>query len=226
MDGHEKIANKCAGEPPSKGGRPRKDGQIRHFNNGWFMLNPPDTDPLEKIVELYPNVNAVIYDRACSCMSAGQKMSSLHGIKVRAVDRFHSKGHVANCPCHTTVIPRLRKRMKGINTSIAEQSCAWFRGYAHTFNSVGPAMQRFYLLAYGRRHTSVVSCKDLRHLNQYSTEKKLRKATRSLKKPASGAYQCSPKAMRKQRSSPGSMKCPASSSTSTASARKRPAARS
>ena len=123
MDGHEKIANKCAGEPPSKGGRPRKDGQIRHFNNGWFMLTPPDTDPLEKIVELYPNVNAVIYDRACSCMSAGQKMSSLHGIKVRAVDRFHSKGHVANCPCHTTVIPRLRKRMKGINTSIAEQSC-------------------------------------------------------------------------------------------------------
>eukprot|EP00434_Breviolum_minutum_P023631 symbB.v1.2.020845.t1/scaffold1711.1/size185425/8 len=170
------------------------------------MVTPPDTDPLEKIVELYPNVNAVIYDRACSCMSAGQKMSSLHGIKVRAVDRFHSKGHVANCPCHTTVIPRLRKRMKGINTSIAEQSCAWFRGYAHTFNSVGPAMQRFYLLAYGRRHNSVVSCKDLRHLNQYSTEKKLRKATRSLKKPASGAYQCSPKAMRKQRSSPGTSK--------------------
>ena len=76
MDGYEKIATKCAGEPPSKGGRPRKDGQIRHFNNGWFispdtglilliveMRNPEDNAIalfcLEKIVELYP-------DRQCS----------------------------------------------------------------------------------------------------------------------------------------------------------------
>ena len=111
-----------ARDPPSKGGRPRKHGQIRHFNNGWFkrfmvtspdiglilliveMRNPEDNaialSSLEKILELYPNVNAVIYDRACSCMSAGQKMSSLQGIKYWAVDRFHARGHFANCPCH------------------------------------------------------------------------------------------------------------------------------
>eukprot|EP00434_Breviolum_minutum_P008303 symbB.v1.2.007326.t1/scaffold420.1/size231607/2 len=119
IDGHEKIATKCAGEPPSKGGRPRKDSQISHSNNGWFMVTSPDTGLtllivemrnrednaialfcLEKIVELYPAVNAVIYDRACSCMSAGQKMSSLRGIKYWAVDRFHAtRCQLSMSPC-------------------------------------------------------------------------------------------------------------------------------
>ena len=35
-------------------------------------------------------------------------------------------------------IPPLHKTMKGVNTFIAEQSFAWFDGYAHTFNSIGP----------------------------------------------------------------------------------------
>ena len=58
MDGYEKIATKCAGEPPSKGGRPRKDGQIRHFNNGWFIS--PDTGLILLIVEMRnPEDNAI-----------------------------------------------------------------------------------------------------------------------------------------------------------------------
>ena len=83
MDGHEKIAT--SGRTSFQSWRPREDGQIRHLNNGWFMVTSPDTgfillvvkmrNPednaialfcLEKIVELYPTVNAVIYDRACS----------------------------------------------------------------------------------------------------------------------------------------------------------------
>ena len=40
-------------------------------------------------------------------------------------------------------IPHLRKRMKGIRTSIVEP-----------FNSMGPTTQRFYALAYGPRHTT------------------------------------------------------------------------
>ena len=99
-------------------------------------------------------------------------------VKFWAVDRFHAKDTLPIV--HVTLLTSLVS-MKAINTSIAEQSFAWFLGYTHTFNSMGPVAQGFFVLAYGRRHNQMVRCKDLRHLNQYSTEKKLRKATRCLK---------------------------------------------
>lgn len=41
MDGHEKTIRTAAqrgDSPPSRGGRPRSNGKVRPFNNGWFMV--------------------------------------------------------------------------------------------------------------------------------------------------------------------------------------------
>ena len=43
VDGHEKIATKCYHEAPARGGRPRKDGHVKLFYNGWFMATHPGT---------------------------------------------------------------------------------------------------------------------------------------------------------------------------------------
>ncbi|CAL1159484.1 unnamed protein product [Cladocopium goreaui] len=85
VDGHEKIATKCYHEAPARGGRPRKDGHVKLFYNGWFMATHPGTgvilglfemkDPensdvalnlVQNLLPHYPKVDAVLYDRACS----------------------------------------------------------------------------------------------------------------------------------------------------------------
>ena len=85
VDGHEKIATKCYHEAPARGGRPRKDGHVKLFYNGWFMTTHPGTgvilglfemkDPensdvalnlVQNLLPHYPKVDAVLYDRACS----------------------------------------------------------------------------------------------------------------------------------------------------------------
>ena len=148
LDGHEKIATRCEGEPPARGGRPKGNGHVKYFNNGWFMICSPENqlilsvvemfepeghqvalESLTKLLQHYPNINAVIYDRACSVVAAARKDKALSGIKHWSVDKFHAKGHVHECPGHPERLPALKRRLKGLNTSISEQT---FLGSAGT----------------------------------------------------------------------------------------------
>ncbi|CAK9066657.1 Uncharacterized protein SCF082_LOCUS33891 [Durusdinium trenchii] len=136
------------GEPPARGGRPKGNGHVKYFNNGWFMICSPENqlilsvvemfepeghqvalESLTKLLQHYPNINAVIYDRACSVVAAARKDKALSGIKHWSVDKFHAKGHVHECPGHPERLPALKRRLKGLNTSISEQT---FLGSAGT----------------------------------------------------------------------------------------------
>eukprot|EP00438_Fugacium_kawagutii_P010367 Skav231997 [mRNA] locus=scaffold719:439782:442514:+ [translate_table: standard] len=233
MDGHEKIATQCGDSPPCRGGRPRSNGKVRPFNNGWFMVTSPESNLILAIVEMkepenndialtavmdllhhYPNVNAVVYDRACSILSAATKETRLKPIRYWAVDKFHAKGHVGKCPCHPEKILRLKRRLKSVNTSMSEQTFSWFRGYANTFNNMAPQTQRFYVLAYGRRHNIMVSNNDVEHLNQYAAAKKTSQRCKILKRPGSKAYKCAPKRSATSSASTSSFKRPSASSSS------------
>ena len=171
MDGHEKIATKCADDPPSKGGRPRLSGQARPFNNGWFFVSSPSTglilavqemkEPentaialhaMDDVLHLYPNLDCVIYDRACSILKQASKDKNLQQIKYWSVDKFHAKGHIHSCRCHPEKILHL-KRLKNVNTSLSEQIFGWFRGYAGyaaTFNSMSRINHIFMIHVFSR----------------------------------------------------------------------------
>ena len=209
MDGHEKIAVKCMGTPPSRGGRPRKDGTVRPFNNGWFMICSPETgfilsvvemvepesnkialSALEELLQHFPHVNLVIYDRACAINTLAKKKAGVDSIRYWAVDKFHAKGHIDACPCHPERVRSLKKQLKGLNTSLSEQVFSWFRGYANTFNSMSAETHKFYVLAYSRRRNVMTSKKDTAHLNVHAAAKKAAQANRLYKRPASYAYTC------------------------------------
>lgn len=216
MDGHEKIATKCGDTPPSRGGRPRKSGQIRPFNNGWFMITSPETgyivgihemlEPennaiafkcLSEILPLYPRVDGMIYDRACSILAQASKKKFLQQVKYWSVDKFHGRTHVASCKCNPHHIMRLKRRFRDVNTSISEQTFSWFRGYSGTFNSMSIGSHRFYVHVYARKHNDLIAANDMEHLNPFSTAKEKVKATKGLKRPSSHAYSCSKKVIKR-----------------------------
>lgn len=62
------------------------------------MHDPENNDiPLEAveaILDVFQNVDAVIYDRSCSILNAAKQMSSLKPINFWTLDLFHAKGHV------------------------------------------------------------------------------------------------------------------------------------
>ena len=209
VDGHEKIATKCYHEAPARGGRPRKDGHVKLFYNGWFMATHPGTgvilglfemkDPensdvalnlVQNLLPHYPKVDAVLYDRACSIFKKAKNTQDLKPVKFWCVDKFHAKGHCNKCKCSPSVVPAIDKRLKRVNTSISEQVFSWFRGYSSTFNSMNAKHQRFYVLAYSRRHSHLQKLDDMQHLNPWSARKSTLKRAGVLQKPASRKYKC------------------------------------
>lgn len=209
VDGHEKIATKCYHEAPARGGRPRKDGHVKLFYNGWFMATHPGTgvilglfemkDPensdvalnlVQNLLPHYPKVDAVLYDRACSIFKKAKNTQDLKPVKFWCVDKFHAKGHCNKCKCSPSVVPAIDKRLKRVNTSISEQVFSWFRGYSSTFNSMNAKHQRFYVLAYSRRHNHLQKLDDMQHLNPWSARKSTLKRAGVLQKPASRKYKC------------------------------------
>ena len=85
---------------------------------------------------------------------------------------------------------RLDRRLKGVNTSIAEQTFSWFRGYAASFNQTRPEFQRFIVLVYTAKHNDLVHKGEAVHLNPFSAHKKTMKKAGILRRPASHAYIC------------------------------------
>ena len=97
MDGHEKIAVKCSDVPPAHASRPKKTGSIKMCNNGWLMVVDPRTGLIltihkmvnpekndvafsatKQTLSLMPNIDCVVYDRACILPRAA-KVADLAG---------------------------------------------------------------------------------------------------------------------------------------------------
>ena len=87
------------------------------------------------------------------------------------MDRFHSYGHSKKCPCNPRSKTRLKKCIKNLNTSIAEQTFSWFRGYSKVLNDMRPLRHRFAVLFFCKQHNDLVACGGTYHLNQYKVYK-------------------------------------------------------
>ena len=209
MDGREKVAAKCPGNTPARVGRPRKDGRIRQHENGWFMAIDPATglvmsatnmaspenndiakQVLQNIVERAPNLDCVIYDKMCVCQKAFLSDAKFRQVKYWCIDRFHARAHGDTCTCCPLVHRRLDLRLRNVNSSIAEQTFSWFRGYASTFNVKNPLTHVFYVLLYVKKHNLLIRKDYLRHLNPFSARAKAAKNARVLIRPASKKYIC------------------------------------
>ena len=209
MDGHEKVAAKCPGIPPSRAGRPRKDGQNPQRQNGWFMaidprsglilsvtnMQEPENNEvakavLNKVVARASNLNCVIYDKMCVCHKAFVSDRNFAKVKYWCVDRFHAKAHGDHCPCSPLLHRRLDRRVRDVNTSIAEQTFSWFRGYAASFNTKNADTHIFYVLLYVKKHNLLVRKDYIRHLNPFSARAKASKSGHVLTRPSSKKYQC------------------------------------
>ena len=209
IDGHEKVAAKCHNAPPAHAGRPRKNKQTKHRQNGWFMavdpasglvlavtnMKDPETVPvakqvLKQVLNRGTAVDCVIYDKMCICMKSIAKDKDFAQIKYWCVDRFHAKGHSSSCPCSPLNHSRLDRRLRDVNSSIAEQTFSWFRGYAASFNSKSPDTHIFYVLLYVKKHNTLIRKDYMQHLNAFSARAKVGKAARILRRPSCRKYVC------------------------------------
>ncbi|CAE7455345.1 unnamed protein product, partial [Symbiodinium sp. CCMP2456] len=175
IDGHEKVSAKCQGPPPVHVGRPRKDGANKQRHNGWFMAVDPHSgmvmsvadmeepennvvakNVLRKVVTKAVNLNCVIYDKMCVCLKSFATDKDFKQVKYWSIDRFHAKAHSVSCPCSPIHVRRLDLRLRSVNSSIAEQTFSWFRGYASSFNTKAHETHIFYVLLYVKMHNSLV----------------------------------------------------------------------
>ncbi|CAE7152049.1 unnamed protein product, partial [Symbiodinium pilosum] len=182
LDGHEKVSSVCYDNFPKHGGRPKADGAAKRRTNGWFMAVHPGKGLIVGLREMYHpennavavqvmvevtaeihTVNCIVYDRMCSCLQAARSSTSLLMVKYWCIDKFHATGHGTNCPCSSLVHTRLERRLAKVNTSIAEQTFAWFRGYAGTFNTM--SRETHY---YVQKHNDLVMRQHIGHLNPWS----------------------------------------------------------
>ena len=145
---------------------------------------------VKNAIKLAPKLDSVVYDRACITLEKAKKDESLKSIKCWAVDRFHAGGHSNTCPCSPAVVHRIDRRFKGVNTSIAEQTFAWFRTYVGTFNTMNPSSQRFCVRLFASRHNDLIRTCKATHLNEYSTRKRQARAAAAWRRPASRANPC------------------------------------
>ena len=116
--------------------------------------------------------------KVSSLSNAGQSIASMLG----------------GIPTHALVLQRwcieLTEGFKGVNTSIAEQTFAWFRTYVGTFNTMNPSSQRFCVRLFASRHNDLIRTCKATHLNEYSTRKRQARAAAAWRRPASRANPC------------------------------------
>ena len=88
---------------------------------------------------------------------------------------MHAKTHVASCPNSPLTILRLKRRLKGVNTQVCEQTFSWFRGYTRSFNGLRPLRHHFAVLYFAKKHNELVDKNDTAHLNEFSPSNQARK---------------------------------------------------
>ena len=187
-DGHEKILTKvCAGDKVPKKSPPAIGGDHKLFTNGWLMVsNPADgrvvsvelqVEPennevtaraLGKVLVSYPKVDCFLLDRNCKFAPRFKDLANFKQIKPWAIDKFHGLKHNGKCPCNPYAHPRITRRLKGVNTSVAEQVWSWFRNYSNTLNPMSSTRHKFLVLQYVRRHNAMMESGDTSHLNGHA----------------------------------------------------------
>ena len=75
------------------------------------------------------------------------------------------------------------RKVSGVNTQISEQTFAWFRHYAFTFNSMRPLRHEFLVHLYCRLHNEQIDSGDRGHLTPICRIRK----QKSVPYPCSGA---------------------------------------
>ncbi|CAE7231491.1 TTN [Symbiodinium sp. CCMP2592] len=158
------------------------------------MLEPENNEVakavLNKVISRASNLNCVIYDKMCVCQKAFSSDQNFAKVKYWCVDRFHAKAHGDRCPCSPLLHRRLDLRLRDVNTSIAEQTFSWFRGYASSFNTKNADTHIFYVLLYVKKHNLLVRKDYIRHLNPFSARAKASKSRHVLTRPSSKKYHC------------------------------------
>ena len=184
-DGHSKVHIKC-GETTTHAGRPRKDGSLKPFGHGWFMLvNPqdqrilcvvamdkPENNPvvqksLEKVLPLYQKVNGFIMDRVCGFAPTHASKKSLSQIKYWSLDKFHAHRHKKTCVYNPLYVKRLSRRFAKTNTSACEQVFSWFRNYARILNEARAIRHTFKVLYFSKLHNQAVAENKASYLNKF-----------------------------------------------------------
>ena len=133
--------------------------------------NKVNDTSLEKVLGLYKKCDCYIMDRCCRYLPHARKNQKLKQIKYWTCDKFHGKKHKANCPCRPQSNPRLAKRLKKVNTSIAEQTFSWFRSHAKILNEARQRRHRFLVLYYSKKHNALIDQKKTSHLNKFTAAK-------------------------------------------------------
>ena len=194
-EGNAKVMAECSKNetPPKRSGAPRKDNDGRNkgrkpYWDGWFFFLCPKSgralhaapmyrpennafglDELEKVLATYPFVDCFIYDRAFKVSKdVAARKKKLAKIRTYTTDKFHGPRHKTNCAANPFVHSRLMRRIRNLNTSIAEQTFSWFRWYARSLNELKPLRHQFIVLLYAKMHSELISKGDTTHLNPYS----------------------------------------------------------
>ncbi len=157
------------------------------YGNGWFVASTPldgrllaatqmrqpennaiTIKTMQKALAKHPHDNALILYRMCQVFREASKEPGFDEINYWSCDLWHGLKHNNKCPCNPHVHIRLKRRLKNINTSVAEQVFSWMRGFARTFNELRPERHRFLMLLYCKRHNHLIETKQTYHLNKYS----------------------------------------------------------
>ena len=120
IDGNQKMKMQCAEAPSKRAGRPRKSEKtVGHYTNGWMLgcdpksgrilslqpMHEPENnavahETLTHVLWLYPKLDCLVYDRACSFKAFGTASGDLDQVKFYIIDGFHAHGHSRTCPCN------------------------------------------------------------------------------------------------------------------------------
>jgi hypothetical protein len=184
-DGHMKVLAKCKGGGQVRAGRPRKSGKNKGgHSNGRFMMVDPRTGrilnvtqqiqpennnnvvgALEMVAERYKGVSCFIYDKNCGLHQFARTRPNLHKVKYYIIDKCHGSKHVKTCSCAPQNHRSLARRVRGLNTSVAEQTLSWFRTYARHLNEMRAVRNKFLVLYYTKRHNEFHGKGESEYLN-------------------------------------------------------------
>ena len=103
-------------------------------------------------------------------------------LKHIAVKKWHQHGHNNKCKNSPNNVPALKRRFSRVNSSIAEHTFSWFRGYARLFNSMRAVRHHFVVLLFARKHNAL--------MDRNSTSHRSACVTRAKRKPANSSYHC------------------------------------
>ena len=81
---------------------------------------------------------------------------------------MHALKHKSTCGHTHLNCSRIARRLRGVNTQIAEQTFSWFRIHARVLNEKRAHRHHFLVLQYCKKHNLMMDSGDTSHLNAFS----------------------------------------------------------